>query len=251
MVLITNQDNTILIVIYRRGLKENIKDKLIRFRGVINTLDNLIENAIEINNKLFKYTIEKYYNGGISREGYSIFFIKSKSYRLSYKEYNLYKYILIELNFTQKKSKKGYNKGRKQYRGKKVITYYSYSKLGYIAKDYRSKNIVYRPQLNILELYCVGYSRTSQYDYVRLSLLGAWQQKLYSVLVYIGATYIYRSHVYRLQLHFLVRLRTSYPTRGLVLEAILKYPIYIRASSSLAQLSQLITTYIIYSIPAT
>ncbi len=31
------------------------------------------------------------------------------------------------------------------------MNYYSYSKPGYIAKDYRLKNIVKRPQLNILE----------------------------------------------------------------------------------------------------
>ncbi len=31
------------------------------------------------------------------------------------------------------------------------MKYYGYSKPGHIAKDYRSKNIVKRPQLNILE----------------------------------------------------------------------------------------------------
>jgi hypothetical protein len=31
------------------------------------------------------------------------------------------------------------------------MNYYSYSKPGHIAKDYRLKNMVKRPQLNILE----------------------------------------------------------------------------------------------------
>ncbi len=31
------------------------------------------------------------------------------------------------------------------------MNYYSYSKLGHIVKDYKLKNIVKRPQLNILE----------------------------------------------------------------------------------------------------
>ena len=52
--------------------------------------------------------------------------------------------MLIEFNFT-KKNIRGPLKGKKYHGGKKVITYYSYSKPGYIARDCRSKNIVYRP----------------------------------------------------------------------------------------------------------
>ena len=139
------------MVIYCRGLKENIKDELIRYRGVLDTLDSLIEEVIEINNKLFKRSIEKRYNRGISGIGRSTFFSKSKNYRLSQRERDPYRYILIELDFTERKLKGKYFKGKKQYRGKKVITCYSYGKPGYMARDCRSKNMVYRPQLNILE----------------------------------------------------------------------------------------------------
>ena len=41
-----------------------------------------------------------------------------------------------------RKLKKGQNK--------KTLKCYSYSKPGYFAKDYRSKNIVLRPQFNII-----------------------------------------------------------------------------------------------------
>ena len=57
----------------------------------------------------------------------------------------------IELNIFEKKGK-GRNKGKKQYyKGKKVLKYYSYSKPGHYARDYRSRGIIPSPQLNIIE----------------------------------------------------------------------------------------------------
>jgi hypothetical protein len=47
---------------FRYGLKENIKDELIRSSGIINLLDILIGTAIDINDKLYKRAIEKKYN---------------------------------------------------------------------------------------------------------------------------------------------------------------------------------------------
>ena len=40
---------------------------------------------------------------------------------------------------------------KKQQGGKKTLTYYGCGKPGHFARDYRSKNIVQRPQLNVLE----------------------------------------------------------------------------------------------------
>ena len=57
---------------------------------------------------------------------------------------------MSKLDFTQKQDK-GKFRGKKQLkRGKKAVTYYDYSKPGHFARDYRLKNIVPRPQLNIL-----------------------------------------------------------------------------------------------------
>ena len=89
------------MVIYRRGLKENIKDKFIRSGGVIDTLDGLIEEVIETNNKLFERSIEKRYNSGTSGIGRSTFFAKLRNYRYDKREQrDPYRYILIELDFT-------------------------------------------------------------------------------------------------------------------------------------------------------
>ena len=147
----TDWDDTALMVMYRRGLKENVKDELMRFGGVIDTLDGLIENAIEIDDKLFERSMEKRHDGGTSGEGRSTFFAKSKNYRPSHKERDPYGHTPMELDFTEKKPKRGHFKGKKQHGGKKALTCYGCGKPGHFARDCRSKNMVYRPQLNVLE----------------------------------------------------------------------------------------------------
>lgn len=44
------------------GLKENVKDELMRNSGIINTLDILVRTAIDINDKLYERAIEKKYS---------------------------------------------------------------------------------------------------------------------------------------------------------------------------------------------
>jgi hypothetical protein len=44
---------------FRRGLKENVKDELMR---IINSLDILIRTAIDIDDKLYERAIEKKHN---------------------------------------------------------------------------------------------------------------------------------------------------------------------------------------------
>ena len=52
------------MAMYRRGLKENVKDKLMRSGGEFQTLEQLINEAIEINDKLYERAIEKRYITG-------------------------------------------------------------------------------------------------------------------------------------------------------------------------------------------
>ena len=61
--------------------------------------------------------------------------------------FDLYKLILIEIDMIKKGTI--YRKLKKE-QNKKVLKYYSYSKLGHFTRDYRSKNIVLRPQFNII-----------------------------------------------------------------------------------------------------
>ena len=89
------------MVIYRRGLKENVKDELIRSGGVIDTLDGLIGEAIETDDKLFERSMEKRHNSRTSGMGRSTFFAKSRNYQHDKREQrDPYRYTLIELDFT-------------------------------------------------------------------------------------------------------------------------------------------------------
>jgi hypothetical protein len=47
---------------FRRGLKENVKDELMRNSSIIDSLDILIRTAIDIDDKLYKRAIEKKHN---------------------------------------------------------------------------------------------------------------------------------------------------------------------------------------------
>ena len=88
------------MVIYRRGLKENVKDELMRSGGVIDTLDGLIEEVIETNDKLFERSIKKRHDGRTSGMGRSTFFAKLRNYRHDKREQrDPYRYIPMELDF--------------------------------------------------------------------------------------------------------------------------------------------------------
>ena len=47
---------------FRKKLKNNIKNKLFRYKKIINNINNLIYVLIEVNNKLYKRTIKKKFN---------------------------------------------------------------------------------------------------------------------------------------------------------------------------------------------
>ena len=53
----------------------------------------------------------------------------------------------IEIDIIKRKTMHG---KPKKGQNKKTLKYYSYSKPGHFAKDYRLKNIVLRPQFNII-----------------------------------------------------------------------------------------------------
>ena len=62
-------DDTVLITYYRRGLKKHVKEELLRTGARVENLDNLVKEAISIDNKWYDFAIESRYDGGI--RGYS------------------------------------------------------------------------------------------------------------------------------------------------------------------------------------
>ena len=52
---------------YYRGLKDNVKDKIVRANANTSTLKNIIRAAIDIDDRLYKRAIEKRYLGHYRR----------------------------------------------------------------------------------------------------------------------------------------------------------------------------------------
>ena len=54
------------MIIYRRGLKEYIKDELLRIGAALKILDELMTEAINIDDKWYDRAMEKKRDGGLS-----------------------------------------------------------------------------------------------------------------------------------------------------------------------------------------
>ena len=135
---LTNWDEEALRVMYRNGLKEHVKDELMRSSAATDTLDRLIIEAIRIDDMLYERGMEKRHFQGkpaihTSRGG-------SGGYQRDRGD-------PMELDATFKgKSKKGKGKGNNKKGG---IKCYSCGKLGHMKKDCR-KNTVQR-QINMMQ----------------------------------------------------------------------------------------------------
>ena len=47
---------------FRKGLKNNVKNELLRYKGIINSINSLIYALIKVDNKLYKRVIKKKFN---------------------------------------------------------------------------------------------------------------------------------------------------------------------------------------------
>ena len=138
--VVTEWDNNALMTMFRRGLKENVKDELMRNGGIIETLDVLIRTAIDIDDKLYERAMEKKhsfnprgtfgFNGGIKN--------------------NHSAGDPMDLSATQKGRKPGPKKQQNNRSGKKSITCYGCGKEGHMKRDCRSSGKVQRTQFNTI-----------------------------------------------------------------------------------------------------
>lgn len=116
-------DDNALSTVYQYGLKDNIKDKLMRTAKNLNTLDKLTKEAISIDNKIFKRFMEKHHDGEVGykesqRGHYGAANIKNTNCRPCYKKptkANPYGPIPMELDeLKTRRLPSGPRKGKKE-----------------------------------------------------------------------------------------------------------------------------------------
>ena len=140
---------------YRRELKEQIKNELMRDERAYETFDEFIEIFIDFDDKLYERVMKKKYDEKFKRR------IETYSNRLLssyFKESNFDKrrhvdehvdIVSMKLNFTIRLNK-GKNFKAKRNNMKKNKTCYSCDKSSHFAKDCRSRRIMPQRQINVM-----------------------------------------------------------------------------------------------------
>ena len=151
---IIDWNESTLQTMYRRGLKEQVKNELMRDERVYETLDELIEIFIDFDDKLYERAMKKKYDGE-SRgriETYSgrlsSSYFEGSSFGKRRRVDGLAGTVSMELDSTVRFNK-GKNPKVRRDNMKKDKTCYSCGKSSHFAKDCRSRGMMPQRQINV------------------------------------------------------------------------------------------------------
>ena len=140
---------------YRRKLKEQIKNELMRDERIYETLDEFIEIFIDLDDKLYERAMKKKYDEKLKEriETYSSRLSSSYFERSNFDKRRhvdeLVNIVSMKLNFTIH-FHKGKNLKIKRGNMKKDKTCYSCDKSSHFVKDCRSREMMFQRQINVM-----------------------------------------------------------------------------------------------------